>query len=145
METRENYRTTKEFPLGSRAELAIAIGEYASGLDFAVTRTEAREGQHTDPDGENRRFWKVKFFESVERLPINSSSGNPKPKAAKEIFRFTLEVPRGTSLECEKLVAQACRRRNIENWRSVFEARHSAKGDEVYLATIYERLGAIAP
>jgi len=145
METKELYKITEEFPLTSRAELAIAIKEYQAGLDFAASRTEIREGQHTDPDGENRRFWRVKFFESVERLPIHSSNGNPKPQTAKEVFRFTLEVPRSTSLECERLVAQVCGRRGIENWRSVFEGRHSAKGDEIYLATVYERLGAIAP
>jgi len=145
VETRENYRTTKEFPLGSRAELAIAIKEYAAALDFPVSRTEAREGQHTDPDGENRRFWRVKFFEAVERLPISSSSGNPKPQAAKERQAFTLELPRLNSLACEQLVAQACGRRSITNWRSTFEARHDARGDEIFLATIYERLGAIAP
>jgi len=63
METRENYKITEQFPFTTRAELAIAIKEYAAGLDFTVSRHEILEGRHTGPDGENRRFWRVKFFE----------------------------------------------------------------------------------
>jgi len=144
MEVRENYKITEEFPFTTQAELAIAIGEYEAGLGFPVSRHEILEGRHTDPDGENRRFWKVKFFESVERLPIRSVSGHIKPHAAKETLRFTLEVPRGTSLECERLVAQACGRRGITSWRSTFEARHDSRGAEIFLATVYERFAAIA-
>ena len=144
METREVYKVTEEFPLTTRAVLAIAIKAYAAGLDFTVSRHEILEGRHTDPIGENRRFWKVKFFESVERLPIRSVSGHIKPTAPKEVFAFSLEVPRGSSLECERLVAQGCGRRGITSWRSTFEARHNAQGDELFLATVFERFVAIA-
>jgi len=144
METKEIYKSTEECPLGSRAELAIAIKVFEAGLDFVVSRHEVLEGRHTDSNGENRRFWRVKFYESVEKLPIRSQSGNPKPNTAKEILRFAIEVPRGTSLECERLVAQAGWRRGITSWRSTFEARHSTKGDEIFLATVYERFAAIA-
>jgi len=144
METRELYKVTQEFPLTDRAELAIAIKAFEAGLNFTVSRHEILEGRHTDPDGENRRFWKVKFYESVEKLPIRCVPGNPKPQTAKEILRFTLEVPRANSLECEQLVAQACGRRGIASCRSTFEARHDAKGDEIFLASVYERFAAIA-
>jgi len=144
METKELYKITEEFPLGSRAVLAIAIKEYAAGLDFTVSRTEVLEGQHTDSDGENRRFWKVKFYESVEKLPIRSVSGHIKPNAAKEQFRFTIEVPRDSTVQCERLVSQACGRRGIANWRSTFDARHDAQGREIYLVSFFERFVAIA-
>ena len=144
MEVREVYKTTKEFPFTTRAVLAIAIREYQAGLDFTASRHEVLEGRHTDSDGQNRKFWKVKFYETVEKLPIRTVSGNPKPQAAKEVLRFTLEVPRLNSLECEQLVSQACGRRGITNWRSTFEARHDSRGDEIFLATIYERFAAIA-
>ena len=88
METRELYKITQEFPFTDRAELTIAINEFEAGLDFVASRHEIREGRHTDSGGENRRFWRVMFYESVERLPVRSHSSSVKPNAPKEAFRL---------------------------------------------------------